>query len=348
MELHLQRIIVPTAAALGASLGLFFLRAISGRFLHRWARLTGSGIDEIIIKTLRLPSLFWCLAIGLYIGVALSDLTDRYVFYINRTVYIVIILSATVAASNLAGKIFRNYIGRTSFPIPATGLAYGVLKGTILVVGFVIALSFLGVSIAPLITAMGVGGLAVALALQDTLSNLFAGMHILMEKAIRVGDFIRLEAGQEGYVEDITWRTTRIRMLPNNVVVIPNNKLSQSVVTNYFLPEKRMSLSLSVGVSSASDPDRVETLLLDEANKAIGEVDGMLAEPEPSVRLIPGFGQGTLDFTLTCQVREFIDQFPVQHELRKRIIRRFREEDIETGPAQKVVYLLKDERDETA
>jgi len=83
-------------------------------------------------------SLFWCLAIGLYIGVALSDLTDRYVFYINRTVYIVIILSATVAASNLAGKIFRNYIGRTSFPIPATGLAYGVLKGTILVVGRIV------------------------------------------------------------------------------------------------------------------------------------------------------------------------------------------------------------------
>ena len=345
MDSPLQRIVVPVAAAIGSALVLLVLRAVLGRFLRRRAVHAEPRIDEIIIGTLRLPSLFWCLAVGLYIGVALSDLTELHVFYINKTVHVVIILSVTLAASNLAGKIFRNYIGRTSFPLPSTGLAYGVLKGTIVMVGVLITLSFLGVSIAPLITAMGVGGLALALALQDTLSNLFAGMHILMEKSIRVGDFVRLETGQEGYIEDITWRTTRIRMLPNNMVVIPNNKLSQSVVTNYFLPEKRMALSVAVSVSASSDPDKVEALLLNEATKATGEIDGMLADPGPTVRLIPGFGQGTIDFTLTCQVREFIEQFPVQHELRKRIIRRFREEGIETSPAQKVIYLLRDERD---
>lgn len=348
METYIQKIIVPVVTGIGAMVALYVIRAMIAKVLRTWAKQAESRMDEIIIDTLKFPSLFWCIAIGLYIGVALSDLAERYVSNINRTVHVVIILSATIAVSNLLGKIFRNYIGRTNFPIPATGLAYGVLKGTILIVGFLIALSYLGVSIAPLITAMGVGGLALALALQDTLSNLFAGMHILMEKAIRVGDFIRLETGQEGYVEDITWRTTRIRMLPNNIVVIPNNKLSQSVVTNYFLPEKRMSLSVPVSVSAASDPERVEDLLVREAKKAVGEVDGLLADPEPSVRLIPGLGQGTFDFTLTCQVREFIDQFPVQHELRKRILRRFREEGIETGPAQKAVYLLREDSDRTA
>jgi len=348
MELNIRGIVIPVAVGLGAITVFFVLRAIIGRVLRRWSKQTGSSMDEIIINTLRLPSLFWCLAIGLYIGIALSDMAELYVFYIKRTVHVIIILSATVAASNLAGKIFRSYIGRTSFPLPSTGLAYGVLKGTILVVGFLIALSFLGVSIAPMITALGVGGLALALALQDTLSNLFAGMHILMEKAIRVGDFVRLETGQEGSIEDITWRTTRIRMLSNNMVVIPNNKLSQSVVTNYFLPDRKMSLSVPVSVSAASDLDRVEAVLLDEAKKAMEQVSGIVKEPEPSVRLIPGFGQGMFDFTLTCQVSEFIDQFPVQHELRKRILRRFREEGIETGPAQRVVCLLKDEREQKA
>ena len=94
-------------------------------------------------------------------------------------------------------------------------------------------LNAVGVSITPIITALGVGGLAMALALQDTLSNLFAGIHILAEHTIRIGDFIRLETGQEGYVEDISWRTTRIRMLPNNMVIVPNSKLAQSVVVNY-------------------------------------------------------------------------------------------------------------------
>jgi len=205
--------------------------------------------------------------------------------------------------------------------------------------GLLVILSFLGISITPLITALGVGGLAVALALQDTLANLFAGIHILVEKSIRVGDFIRLETGQEGYVEDITWRTTRIKMLPNNMVVIPNNKLAQSIVTNYYLPEKRMSLSVPVSVSYNSDIDKLERILTEEAKKAVGEVSGLLGDPEPAVRFIPGFGESSLDFTLVCHVREFTDQFPVQHEIRKRILKRFREEGIEIPFPHKVVYL---------
>jgi small-conductance mechanosensitive channel len=197
----------------------------------------------------------------------------------------------------------------------------------------------LGISITPLITALGVGGLAVALALQDTLANLFAGIHILVEKSIRVGDFIRLETGQEGYVQDITWRTTRVRMLPNNIVVIPNSKLSQSVVTNYYLPEKRMSVLIPVGVSYQSDPDQVERILVEEAAKAVGEVPGLLGDPAPFVRFIPGFGESSLDFTLVCQVAEFTDQYPAQHELRKRIFRRFRHEGIEIPFPQRVVHV---------
>jgi len=255
-----------------------------------------------------------------------------------------VIFSITIASANLAGKVFRNYIQKSSLPIPTTGLAYGILKGTILIIGLLIILSVLGISITPLITALGVGGLAVALALQDTLSNLFAGIHILMEKSVRVGDFIKLETGQEGYVEDITWRTTRVRMLPNNTVIIPNSKLSQSIVINYYLPEKRMSLLIPIGVSYSSDPEKVEKILVEEAKKAVGEIPGLLGDPEPFVRFIPGFGESSLDFTLICQVQEFVDQYLAQHELRKRIFKRFREEGIEIPFPHRTVY-LREEKD---
>ncbi|MFH1025219.1 MAG: mechanosensitive ion channel family protein, partial [Nitrospirota bacterium] len=228
---------------------------------------------------------------------------------------------------------------KSNLPIPTTGLAYGILKGTIIVIGCLVTLSVLGISIAPLLTALGVGGLAVALALQDTLANLFAGIHILLEKSVRVGDFIKLETGQEGYVEDITWRTTRVRMLPNNIVVIPNKNLAQSVVTNYYLPEKRMSLLIPVGVSYSSDPERVEKILVEEAKKAVGEIPGLLGDPEPFVRFIPGFGDSSLDFTLICQVKEFVDQYLAQHELRKRIFKRFKQEGIEIPFPHRTVYL---------
>ncbi|MEW6417664.1 MAG: mechanosensitive ion channel family protein [Nitrospirota bacterium] len=318
---------------------LLTVRGLSFKILHRWAKKTESKLDDIIIKAFKTPSIYWCIAIGLYIGVAISGLPERYVFYFSKTIHVIVILSITVATANLSGKIFKNYIQKLDLPIPTTGLAYGLLKGTILIIGLLIILSTLGVSITPLITALGVGGLAVALALQDTLANLFAGIHVLMEKSIRVGDFVKLETGQEGYVEDITWRTTRIRMLPNNIVVIPNSKLAQSVITNYYLPEKRMSLLIPIGVSYSSDPEKVEKILVEEAKKAAGEVPGLLKEPEPFVRFIPGYGDSSLDFTLICQVKEFVDQYLAQHELRKRIFKRFKDEGIEIPFPHRTIYL---------
>lgn len=339
MDSNLKSILIPSVIAVLSIVILFILRNIAFRVLHKWAKMTETDIDDIIIKSFKTPSIYWIIAIGLYSGVAISELPEKYAFYLSKTIHVIVILSITIATSNLSGKIFTSYIQRSRLPIPTTGLAYGILKGVILVLGLLITLSVIGISITPFLTALGVGGLAVALALQDTLSNLFAGIHILVEKSIRVGDFVRLETGQEGYIEDITWRTTRIRMLPNNMVIIPNSKLSQSIVTNYYLPEKRMSLLIPVGVSYASDPEKVERILVEEAKKAVGQIPGLLADPEPFVRFIPGFGESSLDFTLICQVREFVDQYLAQHELRKRIFKRFNEEGIEIPFPHRTVYL---------
>ena len=335
----LSQLAQPALIAVATTVVLVLVRGILFRIAARWAGRTETRIDDIVIESVKTPSLFWCAALGLYTGVILSDLPQKYVHHLSTVISVIVILSVTTTLANLAGREFRHYLQQSQLPIPSSGLAHGVLKGAILVAGFLIVLNFLGISIAPLLTALGVGGLAVALALQDTLSNLFAGLHILVEKSIRVGDFIRLESGQEGYVEDITWRTTRVRMLPNNMVVIPNSKLAQSVVTNYHLPEKRMALLIPVGVSYDCDPDRVERMLVEEASKAVGELPGLLGEPAPFVRFIPGFGNSSLDFTLICQVEEFVDQYLVQHGLRKRIFSRFRAEGIEIPFPQRTVHL---------
>jgi small-conductance mechanosensitive channel len=344
MNIALSQFAGPSLISAGAIVILFFIRGILLRIARRWADKTETRVDDIVMESVRVPSLYWCVAIGLYSGVVLSDLPEKYLQHLSTVIYVIIIISVTITLANLAGRVFRNYLQKSKLPIPTTGLAYGILKGTILCAGFLIVLNVLGISIAPLLTALGVGGLAVALALQDTLANLFAGLHILVEQSIRVGDFIKLESGQEGYVEDITWRTTRVRMLANNMVVIPNNKLSQSVVTNYYLPERRMSLLVPVGVSYDSDPDRVEEILVEEAEKAVGQLPGLRGDPAPFVRFIPGFGNSSLDFTLICQVEEFVDQYSVQHELRKRIFGRFREEGIEIPFPQRTVHIREEKK----
>ena len=338
----LKQMIMPAVSILVSVGVLFVLRSIALRLFDRWAKRTDTKFDDIIIGSVKNPSLLLVVAVGIHAGLSLSAFPERHLGALGKLIQIIVILSVTLAVSNMAGMLFRHLIRTSNIPLPTTGLAYGMLRGAILLIGFLIILSVLGISIAPLLTALGVGGLAVALALQDTLANLFAGVHVLIERSIRVGDFIRLESGQEGYVDDITWRTTRVRMLPNNIVVVPNSKLAQSVVTNYYLPEQRMSVLIPISVAYASDPDRVERILVDEAKAGAVVIPGLLSEPEPFVRFIPGFGESSLDLTLICQVREFTDQYLAQHELRKRIFKRFKEEGIEIPFPQRTVHLKRE------
>jgi small-conductance mechanosensitive channel len=335
----------PTLIAFGTAMAVFIgvaglalgLRYLAFRTLNRWALRTGTPADDMLLMGLRIPSIAWCILLGLYPAIDTAHLPERLGALALNIVFGLLVLSITAAAANITGSTLGHTLNRNELAIPATGLSITILKIAIWITGLLVLLSGLGVAIAPILTALGVGGLAVALALQDTLSNLFAGLHLLMDKPIRVGDYIRLENGQEGYVVDIGWRTTRIRMPLNNLVVIPNNKLTQSILTNYSLPDPRTVVAIPIGVSYNADPDHVERVLLEEATKAAGHVAGLLAEPAPVVRLIPGFGESALNFTLTLQVRTFEDQAPVQHELRKRILKRFREEKIEIPlPAQTV------------
>ncbi len=321
---------------------LFILRRVALGVLQKWSTKSKTNVDDILIDSLRHPSILWMLALSLYLALATSNFTPRYVSYGLKTLYVLIILSVTMAVAGCVSRAIQSYVEKNDASVQTTGLTRTLVKGVILVLGFLVILNTLGISITPMITALGVGGLAVALALQDTLSNMFAGMHILVEKPIRVGDYIMLDSGQEGYVLDIGWRTTKIRKLQNNLIIIPNSKLSQSVITNCTMPEKRMSLYIPVGVSYDSDPEEVEVMLLDEAVKAAGELKGLLTDPPPVVRFSPGFGESSLDFTVICQVAEFVDQYLVQSELRKRIFKRFKKEGIEIPFPVRTVYIKKD------
>ena len=328
---------------LGSTAGLFLLRRVLFGLLHRITGRTETRIDDMLVSGIRLPSLFFVIVLSAYIGIRLADLPESWLVYATKGVHLSIILTITMGLANVSDQLLAYGLKRAALPISVTSLLLAVVRAVVYIIGVLIMLNYLGISIAPLIAALGVGGLAMALALQDTLSNLFAGIHIMAEQTIRVGDFIRLETGQEGYVEDISWRTTRIRMLPNNMVIVPNNKLSQSVITNYNLPDRKMVLQVPVNVSYASDPDRVERVLLDEARMALAEVPGLLDDPAPSVRFLPGFGESSLTFSLLCHIREIGDQNPIMDELNKRILKRFRQEGIEFPYPTRTVY-LRDER----
>ena len=317
----------------------WFIRRIVFRMLERWAMRSETDLDDHAVKVLRGPFLVWMLMLGLHLATQVSSLPPRPMVVISKILVVLWIISATTVAARLAALFVRHYGRGLSTALPVTTLTQNIASLAVVATGSLVLLNSLGVSITPILTALGVGGLAVALALQDTLANLFAGFYISLAGQVRPGDYVKLDSGQEGYVTDISWRSTALKALPNNLIVVPNAKLAQAILTNYHLPEKRMSLLLPVSVSYECDPDVVESILVEEARSGAKEIPGLLADPEPFVRFIPGFGNSSLDFTLICQVAEFVDQYLVQHQLRKRIFKRFRAEGIEIPFPIRTLYI---------
>jgi len=315
------------------------------RSLRQWSSRTKTHADDIFLEVISGPFMIWVLILGLYLAMQASPLPAYLSAFLGKTLLLLWVVSLMVVASRLVATLIKRYGHQLPGTLPVTSLTQNLARLGVLTIGLLILLNLLGISITPILTALGVGGLAVALALQDTLSNLFAGFYVSLAGQIRIGDYIKLESGEEGYVTDISWRSTAIRALPNNLIIIPNAKLAVAIVTNYHLPEKRMALLIPIGVSYDSDPDEVERILLQEAYEGTRDIPGLVAEPAPMVRFIPGFGDSSLNFTLICQVKEFVDQYLVQHELRKRIFRRFREVGIEIPFPIRTVYLRTDSRE---
>lgn len=309
------------------------------RALRRWPAKTKARAGDILIQAFGGPFMIWVLILGLHLAMQSSKLPERVTGLVGKGLLILWVVSLTIVASRLVGNLVKHYGSDIQGALPVTSLTQNLARIGVITIGVLILLNQLGVSITPILTALGVGGLAVALALQDTLSNLFAGFYVSLSGNIRPGDYIKLDSGEEGYVTDITWRSTTVRALPNNLIIIPNAKLAQAIVTNYHLPEKRMSLLIPIGVSYDSEPEEIERILIEEAKKGAQDIPGLLAEPAPFVRFIPGFGDSSLNFTLVCQVAEFTDQYLAQHELRKRIFKRFRETGIEIPFPIRTVYL---------
>ena len=339
LRTHWQQLLGPAIVVL-VTLGVgWLLKRFLLRALERRAAATKTQLDDILIRSLSGPFMIWMLILGVHLGVQTSQLSPSVLHVSARVLLILWVISLTVASARLAGDLVRHYGHQFQSAVPVTSLTENLARLLVAGIGILILLNALGVAITPILAGLGVGGLAVALALQNTLSNLFAGFYVSVAGQIRVGDYIRLEGGQEGFVTDITWRSTTVRALQNNLIIIPNSKLAEAVVTNFSLPEERMALPIPVGVSYESDPDQVERILLEEAERAAREVPGVLAEPAPVVRFSPGFGESSLNFTLICHVATFTDQYLAQHELRKRILRRFRQEGIEFPFPARTVYL---------
>ncbi|HEC67216.1 MAG TPA: mechanosensitive ion channel family protein [Candidatus Desulfofervidus auxilii] len=322
---------------------------VLGRFCKKWVisklldltSKTKLRFDDVLIRSLKSSVVLWCLLLGIYIALNFVSLPDKILALTQKILLVLVLFTAFLFLARFLGDLIQIYEDKIKGALPGASIFKNLIKGFVLVIGFLMILHTIGISITPLITTLGIGGLAVALALQDTLANLFAGLHIVATKKVRPGDYIKIETGEEGYVTDITWRDTTIRQLPNNIVIIPNSKLASAIVTNYYFPERELAVLVQVGVSYDSDLEKVEKVTIEVAKEVMQEVSGGVPEFNPFIRYHT-FDDFSINFTVILRAKEFVDQYLVKHEFVKRLKKRYDQEGIEIPFPIRTVFLKKD------
>lgn len=336
---------------------IFILLALISRlliriFLKRIKRRDDPGIPEIILESMRGPCGFFLVSTGLLVGyllaigienpilAQLSDTRDLAI----KIWKVSVILTATFTVAHVVDRLIDWYLlniaESTETKIDDTLLPTlrRVLPLTIYAVGALVAIDSVGVSISPILAGLGIGGLAVALAVQPTLSNFFAGTYVVTEGELKEGDFIELEGGPSGYVEDVGWRSTKIRSRFNNLVIIPNSRMAESIVTNYFSPTPAMNVIVTCGVSYDANLADVERFSVEEAEAVINDSDQAIKDVEPFFGF-SNFGDSNIDFFVFLQAIDRTGTFTLKSELIKRIHERFNVEGIEINyPVRKIVY----------
>ena len=321
----------PWALAIGAFVLWMAVFLVARRVVLGMMRRVSVGtrwaLADVFVHALSKPLLIAIVGGGLLIVGRTLPLSPRWDRAFDVTLDAAIVL-AMILFVDRATRGLLDRLERESLVLKAArGLIQGAVRGVVLGIGLLIFLDSIGISITPLLASLGVGSLAVALALQDTLNNLFAGLYIVADKPIEAGDMVRIEGGEQGYIVKVGWRSTWLRTPANNIVVVPNVKLASSVLTNYNLVDSTMTIDVPAMVHYDSDLAKVERVTLDVAREVTRAVEGGVPEPEPAVRF-QSFADSGITLATTLRCRRLEATALVRHEFLRRLHERYRKEGI--------------------
>ena len=320
-------------------------------FLGRVARLTPGTLDEELLTVVRGPVVLFITLSGLFLALLILTNLDspRYALItgyddqIRRAWLVVVIAEVAYLLYHLLDATMTWYIQsvaqttETQLDDRLLPPLKRIMPLLVYSLGFLMALSVLNIPISPILAGLGIGGLAVALAVQPTLANFFAGTYVVTEGELNVGDYIELQGGPSGYVVEVGWRSTKIRSMYNNLVIIPNSQMANSIVTNYYSPEPSMNVLVYCGVSYDSDLEVVESVVREASQELVNESE-YAVDGEPWFGF-DEFGDSNISFWVFVQAKDRLGSFYLTSDLVKVIHSRLTAEGIEINyPVRKLVF----------
>ncbi|HQQ95331.1 MAG TPA: mechanosensitive ion channel family protein [Bacteroidia bacterium] len=294
--------------------------------------------DDALVAVLRRVLTFLFLLSGFSLSVNLYARPYAEKYHINSICLSLLILIITTLSARIFTMLIQNRTTASSTKTPSTSIILNITRIITFLIGAMLIMQIFGISITPILTAFGVGGIAIALALQETLSNLFSGIQLLASRHIRKGDYIKLGSGESGYIQDITWRNMILRELPNNIIVIPNSKASTSVITNYNLPEPEGAVLVEVCVCYDSALQEVENITIQIAKKVMTTTKGAVKTHEPFIRYHT-FADSGIQFSVILRGDEYSSQFLIKHEFIKALHTAYRQHNIEMTLPKRDIFI---------
>lgn len=315
--------------------GFFINKFINDLIEKRFNRSEDTSLKYVIITSLRGLPRTWCIVTGIYWSLHALTVAAPVTHLLSYIIYFFITMTIAQVIARAASGTINLYIQKND-NMSQTSLLNNIVSAIIYAIGIMVSLEECGISVTPILTALGVGGMAVALALQDTLANIFAGIHLMIARQIRIGDYIRINSGEEGRVTDISWRYTTIMEVLGNAIIIPNNQILSAILINFSNPKEDMIVKMPIGVSYDSDLEHVERVTLEVARAVTAEVD-------PDVTYAPKlffhtFADSSIDFNVLMHISEVSKRNRLKHEFIKALTKRYREEGIDIPFPIRTVY----------
>ncbi|MEK6953594.1 MAG: mechanosensitive ion channel family protein [Candidatus Micrarchaeota archaeon] len=333
--------------ACGIMLASFILAKLLYWFIKKYiqglTKKTHNTLDDRLVEASETPIFLFVVAVGLYAAIGQFSLLLPFRQQLDR-IFSVIWISLGAFSVMRIFNSFLNWYAEEIAPKTRTmaneifPTIRRIMRVVVVLVALMMILDNFGVEISPLLASLGIAGLAVALAFQDTLSNFFAGIYITADRPIKTGDYIKLESGDEGKVAKIGWRSAQLLTLQNNVVVVPNSKLAQSIMTNFNAPDRQLSFSVQAFVSYDSNLEKVEKVALEEALRIQKTAQGAVRDFAPILRFHT-FADSGIGFAVILGASEFGAQFPMKHLFIKSLHTRFKKERIEIPYPKRDVYI---------
>jgi small-conductance mechanosensitive channel len=335
-------IIILAAFVLGGVVKLI-LRKVAKKLTKK----TKTSLDDEILNAVDKPILWAITAAGIFIALLSLKILDNYNAQVITAARISGILIGCWTTLRIVKGIIRWYQDEVAIKTETDmddkylHIFRRVINFIVYAIVGMLILGQLGVEITPFLASLGIGGIAIALALKDTLANIFSGFYMISDRAVKIGDYVEIEAAGgtvKGHVKDISWRTSKLKTLTDNYVIVPNAIFANSTVINYQAPTSEMSVIVPVGVSYDADLEKVEKVTNEVIVDCLEHVEGGKKGHNPAIRFRE-FADSSINFIAILRVKDPTNQGPVRHEFIKRLKKRFDAEGIEIPFPIRTVFM---------